>query len=171
MAATRTATLPRTAASTTYAGLLAVAALTPVLGLPQLVTGSLVNASMLTATVLLGPRAAVSIAVLPSLFALAFGQLPAPLAPLVPVIILGNVVLITVFDRLLPHGWWRAALVAAVAKYCLLLGTTGLLVITTGLLPAATVPVALSMMGWAQLLTALSGAAIAYAALRPAWRP
>ncbi len=171
MAAVRTISLRRAAAAShTFAILLGISVVAPMLGLPQFFTGTLVNATLLVAVVLLGPRAAVSIGVLPSLFAVMSGQLPAPLAPLVPLIMLGNVLLVTVFSLLRERGWWLGAVAAAVVKYCWLFGATSLLAASTGLLAAPVVPVALTMMGWPQLVTALSGGAIAYAVLRPARR-
>ena len=159
------------AAASTFAILLGVSVVAPMLGLPQLFTGTLVNAALIVAVVLLGPRAAVSIGILPSVFAVMSGQLPAPLVPLVPLIMLGNVLLVVVFHTLYQRGWWRGAVVAAVLKSCWLIGATSLLAASTGVLPAAMVPVALTMMGWPQLVTALSGGAIAYAVLGAARRP
>jgi hypothetical protein len=99
------------------------------------------------------------------------GQLPAPLAPLVPLIMLGNVLLVAVFELLRKRGWWLGVVVAAVAKCAWLFGATTLLVATTGVLAAPAVPVALAVMGWPQLATALSGGAIAYAVLSTGRRP
>ncbi len=159
------------AASRTYATLLGISVLAPMLGLPQLFTGTIVNAALLVAVVLVGPRAAVSIGILPSLFAVMSGQLAAPLAPLVPLIMAGNILLVVTFHVLRKRGWWRGAVAAAVLKSGWLLATTGLLVAATDLLAAPMVPVALTVMGWPQLVTALSGGVIAYAVLRPARRP
>jgi hypothetical protein len=158
------------AASKTFAILLGISVAAPALGLPQLFTGTLVNAALLVATVLLGPRAAVSIGILPSLFAVVSGQLPAALAPLVPVIMLGNALLVVVFHVLRERGWWLGAVAAAAVKFCWLFGATGLLVASTGLLAEPAVPVALVVMGWPQLVTALSGGALAYVVLRPGRR-
>jgi hypothetical protein len=158
------------AASKTFATLLGISVVAPVLGLPQLFTGTLVNAALLVATVLLGPRAAVSIGILPSLFAVVSGQLPAALAPLVPLIMLGNALLVVVFHVLRERGWWLSAVAAAVVKSCWLFGATGLLAVSTGLLAEPVVPVALVVMGWPQLVTALSGGVLAYAVLRPGRR-
>lgn len=171
MVAVRTTSLRHaTAASTTFAVLLGVCITAPMLRLPQLFTGTLVNAALLVAVVRLGPRAAVSIGILPSLFAVMSGQLPAPLAPLVPVIMVGNALLVVAFHVLRRRGWWLGVAAAAVLKSCWLFGVTSLLAASTGLLAAPVVPVALTIMGWPQLVTALSGGAIAYAALRPARR-
>jgi hypothetical protein len=171
VAATRTISVRRAAeASTTFAILLGISVLTPMLGLPQLFTGTVVNAALLVAVVLVGPRAAISIGVLPSLFAVVSGQLPAPLAPLVPLIIVGNTLLVVVFAWLRERGWSAGVVAAAAAKFCWLFGTTLLLTAGTGLLTAPVVPLALAMMGWPQLITALAGGAIAYAVVGPARR-
>ena len=171
MDATRTMSLHRVAAvSTTFATLLGIAVVAPLLGLPQLITGTIVNADLLVAVVLVGPRAAVGIAVLPSLFAVVSGQLPSPLAPLVPVIVLGNVLLVGVFEGLRRRSWWLGVAVAAVAKFVWLFGATSLLATATHLLAAPVVPVALVMMGWPQLTTALAGGVVAYAVLGPVRR-
>lgn len=163
MAATQTISVRRAAeASTTFALLLGVSVLTPMLGLPQLFTGAVVNAALLVAVVLVGPRAAISIGVLPSLFAVVSGQLPAPLAPLVPLIIVGNTLLVVVFSLLRERGWTVGVVAAATAKFCWLFGATSLVTAGSGLLAAPVVPLALTMMGWPQLVTALAGGAIAY---------
>lgn len=171
MSTVRTISLRRAAvASNTFAILLGVSVVAPLLGLPQFVSGTLVNAALLVAVVLLDPRAAVSIGILPSVFALMSGQLPAPLAPLMPLIMLGNALLVLVFHTVRRRGWWLAVVTAAVVKYCWLFGVTNLLAASTDLLAAPVVPVALTMMGWPQLVTALSGGAIAYAFFAPARR-
>ncbi|HET8604752.1 MAG TPA: hypothetical protein VFM09_12545 [Marmoricola sp.] len=168
---TRTISIRRAAASSsTFALLLGASVLAPLLGLPQLFTGSIVNAALLIATVVLGPRAAISIGILPSLFAVMSGQLPGPLAPLVPLIMLGNALLVVVFHALRSRGYWVGAVTAAVAKAGWLFVTAGVLVAAAGLLPQPVVAVALTMMGWPQLVTALAGGLIAFAVLRPARR-
>lgn len=143
--------------------LLGASVLAPMLGLHQLVTGTVVNAALLIATVRLGPRAAMSIGVLPSLFALVSGQLPAVLAPMVPFIVVGNVVLVAVFHALRRQGYWLGAGVAAGLKAAWLSGTS--LTLFT-LLPVAVPTAVLAMMGWPQLVTALTGAALAFGVLR-----
>ena len=170
MAADHTISLRHAAVvSNTFAVLLIVSMVTPLLRLPQLFTGSIVNATLLVAAVALGPRAAVTLGFLPSAFALMSGQLPVQLAPLVPLIVTGNALLVVVFHRLRRRGWWVGVVAAAVAKFCWLFGTTSLLSAAIGLTgPAATL--ALTLMGWPQLVTALSGGVIAYAVLKPARR-
>ncbi len=138
--------------------LLGASVLAPMLGLHQLVTGTVVNAALIVATVRLGPRAAMSIGVLPSLFALVSGQLPAVLAPMVPFIVVGNLLLVAVFHRLRHKGYWRGAGAAAVLKWAWLFGTSAALL---ALLPVEAPVAVVAMMGWPQLVTALTGATLA----------
>ena len=169
MATVRTDTFRRVAvASNTFAILLGISIAAPLLRLPQLLAGTIVNATLFAAVVLVGPRAAVSIGILPSLFAILSGQLPAPLAPLVPLIMVGNALLVVVFQVLRERSWWWGVGAAAVVKFAWLYGAASIL--ATGLLPATAVPVALMVLGWPQLVTALAGGVLAYAVLPPARR-
>lgn len=151
-----------TEAVTWFTLLLGASVLVPMLGLHQLVTGTVVNAALIVATVRLGPRAAVSIGVLPSLFALVFGQLPAVLAPMVPFIIVGNIVLVVVFHRLRSRGFWLGAGAAALLKSGWLYATSAMLFV---LLPLEAPAAVVAMMSWPQLVTALTGAMLAFGVL------
>jgi hypothetical protein len=171
VAAVQTISLRRAAAvSNAFALALGISMVAPLLRMPQLVTGSIVNATLLVTAVVLGPRAAISVGILPSVFAVVSGQLPARLVPLVPLIMVGNALLVTVFHRLRGRGWWTGVVAASVVKFCWLFTMTSLLVATTGLLTGPAAVLALGMMGWAQLVTALCGGAIAFAVLGPARR-
>ena len=64
----------------------------------QAITGIIVNAMLFVATALLGVRMAIVLAFLPSVIALSLGTLPAPLAPMIPYIMVSNVLLVFVFD-------------------------------------------------------------------------
>lgn len=150
-------------AVTWFGLLLGASVLAPMLGLHQLVTGTVVNAALLIATVRLGPRAAMSIGVLPSLFALVSGQLPAVLAPMVPFIVLGNILLVAVFHGLHQKGYWIGAGTAAVLKSAWLFGTS---VTLFALLPLEVPAAVVAMMGWPQLVTALTGGMLAFGVLR-----
>lgn len=166
--ATVSTSLPGSQAVTWFGLLLGVSVLTPMLGLHQLVTGTVVNAALLVATVRLGPRAAMSIGVLPSLFALVSGQLPAVLAPMVPFIVLGNIVLVAVFHALRRKGYWIGAGAAALLKAAWLFGTS---VALLALLPVEVPAAVAAMMGWPQLVTALTGATLAFGVLRAGRNP
>lgn len=81
--------------------LLAVANVAPLVGVhSQFVTGPLVNMALILAVYLVGARGAMLIGILPSTIALGTGLLPAVLAPMVPFIILSNVILIITIDFL-----------------------------------------------------------------------
>lgn len=171
VAAAPTVSLRRAAAvSNVFVLALGISMVAPLLRLPQLITGSIVNATLLVTAVVLGPRAAISVGIVPSLFAAVSGQLPPALVALVPLIMVGNTLLVTVFHVVRQRGWWVGVVVASMVKFCWLFATTSLLVLTTGVLTGPAAVLALGMMGWAQLATALCGGAIAFAVLGPARR-
>ncbi len=133
----------------------------------QLITGSLVNATLFLAASLLGVEGAILIAWLPSLAALAVGTLPLVLAPLIPFIILSNILLILVFSfgsRGDNSRYWFRVLAAASLKFIFLISVSALII---NLLHQKTlVGLALTMMGWPQLATALAGGVLAYLILK-----
>jgi len=136
-----------------------VAAIVPMLH-SQLVTGTIVNAALFGAVMMVGFRAACAVAVIPSLIALAAGTLPMLMAPMVPFIMAGNIALAGVFALLRKTNFAMAAGVAAAAKFGFLVLSANLILmaITHGKMSMALA----SMMGWPQLITALLGAGLAY---------
>jgi len=79
--------------------LLALAIGAPVLGIhSQWITGSIVNMVLILSVFLVGVRGAVLIGLLPSTIALGTGLLPAALAPMLPFIIISNIILVLVFS-------------------------------------------------------------------------
>ena len=88
----------------------------------QAVTGSLVNAVLFLTTILLGVKSAVILAVFPSIIALAVGFLPITIAPFIPFIITGNVILVIVFDKL-QSNYWRGVVLASFLKFGFLFTT------------------------------------------------
>jgi len=130
----------------------------------QIITGSLVNATLFIAAATLGLEAAIMIGILPSFFALLAGTLPMTLAPLIPFIILSNAVLIITFTYLKKTNYWLKMIVAAGLKF-IFLSVISLLVIKllfTGKIAIA----AATMLSWPQLLTALIGGVLAFAILQ-----
>ncbi|MCX7729703.1 MAG: ECF transporter S component [Candidatus Caldatribacterium sp.] len=127
------------------------------LGLPYVVAGPLVNAMLLLATVFVGVGGGVLIGLLTPWVALLRGILPAPLGPIVPFIMLGNAVFVTVFGLFRRKGEFFFAIggvvLGAFAKYLVLSQAVRLLID----LPP---PVA-RMMQVPQLITALLGETIA----------
>jgi len=63
----------------------------------QLITGTLVNATLFSAVLLVNFPAAVLVALIPSLIAVSVGTLPAAMAPMVPYIMISNIILAGVF--------------------------------------------------------------------------
>jgi len=137
------------------------AALAPLVN-SQLVTGTIVNAALFGAVMLVGFRAAASVAVMPSLIALAVGTLPIAMAPMVPFIMASNIALASVFALLKKANYWVAAIAAIAVKFGTLVLSANIIlaVMTHGKVAA----VLASAMGWPQLITALLGAGLAYIA-------
>lgn len=124
----------------------------------QAITGSLVNASLLLATIFLGSSWAIAIGLIPSVVALSRGLLPLALAPMVPFIMLSNMIYVLVYARVSTKGHWLASVIAAVAKFGWLQFTSYFML--SLLLPTPLLASAKMMMSWPQLLTALMGAVI-----------
>jgi hypothetical protein len=139
--------------------LVGAATLAPLLH-SQLVTGTIVNATLFVAAMSLGFGAASMIAAIPSLIALGVGTLPMALAPMVPFIIVSNVVLMASFVLLKKYSFPRAAIFACLVKFFFLASASS--VVMNIFLPKALSPVLSSMMGWPQLITAALGAVVAY---------
>lgn len=118
----------------------------------QWITGTIVNAIIFLAVWRVGVVNAALMAALPSSIALLRGLLPAPMAILIPYIIISNLILIAVFyatkKRLL-----AGVIAASFAKFIFLLAISLFFVKTAGLL--------ITMAQWPQLVTALAGGLIA----------
>lgn len=127
----------------------------------QLVTGTIVNAALFSAVMLVGFRAAVSVAVIPSLIALMAGTLPAAMAPMVPLIIVSNVALAGIFSLLREKNYWMAAAASALAKFMVL--AVGANIILSAMTHGNIAIALASAMGWPQLITAVLGAVLAFA--------
>lgn len=131
----------------------------------QFITGPIVNASLFLAAFMLGSGGAILIGLVPSVVALSSGLLPVVLAPVVPFIMIGNAILIVVFNNLRKFNTVFASIIAAIAKYLFLYLSvywiSNLITQKSAALKAASM-----MMQWPQLLTALMGAAIALILLK-----
>lgn len=140
-------------------GILSAAALAAPLLSNQLITGSIVNATLFIAASTLSPNAALLICLLPSLIALGVGTLPAPLAPLLPAIMLSNVLLVTSFILANKLNYWPRMIISSLIKFSFLFAFSSLFanLISSGLRV---------MMSWPQLITALMGGVLAYGVLK-----
>ncbi|MGM0482742.1 MAG: hypothetical protein ACQEP6_02675 [Patescibacteria group bacterium] len=141
-----------------FSALVSAAILAPFIGV-QLITGSIVNATLFLAAYLIGVGGAVLVAVVPSILALTMGFLPAVLAPMVPFIIGGNIILVLIFSYFKDKKLLFGILSASFVKF-LFLYASGYVVINLLLKNEAAASVA-NMMSWPQLLTALTGGVIA----------
>lgn len=130
----------------------------------QGVTGPIVNAIILIAVIILGLNKALLICLLPSMIAFSTGLFPVVLAPMIPFIILGNMVLAFVFSKLYKNNFWVAVGLAAFAKFVFIF-LAGKILITFFINSQVSSKI-LAMISWPQLLTALAGGVIAYTFLK-----
>ncbi len=157
--------LIKTPSKSTTALLLAIvlATLLPLLQM-QFLVGPMVNAILFIVTVLLGPKKAYWVALIPSPIALAVGQLPFILLPMLPFIMLGNCLMVFVFSKFFKKNYWSGVALGSGAKFLLLFGVSQLFIATTVIKSGFASSVAL-MMSWPQLVTALAGGVIAWVIL------
>lgn len=130
----------------------------------QFLAGPLVNALLFIVTVILGRRSAWVVCFISSPMALIFGLLPAPLAPMVPFIILGNIIMVTGFDYLRLRDFWVGVIVGSALKFLWLYVTSR--VIIAFILHGVVAQNVAIMMSWPQLATALLGGVIAFIFLK-----
>ena len=145
--ATTTKWLSRTAV------LLAMTVAIQLLGLPQLVTGPVVNAMLLLTALTVGPSSGVLVGICTPFIALYRGILLPPLAPMVPFIGLSNAAFVIVFSVLWKRQVYVGLAAAALAKF-LILSTAVRFIITV---PE---PIAYAMQ-IPQLVTAVTGGVVA----------
>jgi len=149
--------------------LLALTMIVQMIGLPQPVTGPLVNLILILSVLLLNIKAAIVIGGITPLLALWRGQLPALLAPMIPFIVLGNILFVFVFGgcRILLRRFrlnaWIVDLIALVAgagvKFLLL--WSGAVWFVPLIFGKAFSPQFIFMMSTPQYLTALIGGGLA----------
>ncbi len=140
-----------------FVALIGIATLTPLLD-NQFITGPLVNATLFLSVLLIGTKGAVMIAVIPGIIALSTGLLPAIMAPILPFVIIGNIFLVMVFDKL-KKSYWTAVISASLIKFAFLFLTSS--IIANIILKDDIVIKVATMMSWPQLVTALAGGLIA----------
>lgn len=159
----QTTTLPRIIIDSQvwlFSTLLAGAIFLPSIIHQQAITGPLINAILLIATIVLTPSSALMIGLIPSVVALSRGLLPLPLAPMVPFIMLSNSVYIYFFNKLYKRSFVLGVITASALKFALLHGVSQW--IMPQMLPGKVLAKASLMMSWPQLVTALAGGLIAW---------
>lgn len=130
----------------------------------QIITGSLVNAMLFISVAVSGLFGASLICLLPSIFALYTGTLPFSLAPLIPFIMAGNLILVLTFYFFRKYNYWLGAISASLLKFLFLFIASS--VIINYFLSGTAAKAATVMFSWPQLLTALSGGVLAYLILK-----
>lgn len=146
-----------------FGALLSIVILAP-LFFQQAITGVIVNAALFVSVMVLGVQGAVLIAIIPCLVALSVGLLPLALAPMIPFIITGNIILILCFNYLNKKNYWLGMAIASALKFLFLFSAS---YIIANLFIGQDVAVKASVMfGLPQLLTALGGGVVAYLFLK-----
>jgi riboflavin transporter len=125
----------------------------------QAVTGPVVNATLFLAVIFLGIRSAVLLSIFPSIIALAVGFLPLPIAPFIPFIVIGNVIMVSVFYRF-QDNYWVSVFLASFSKFLFLYISS--FFVSKVLFTEIASKMIVTIMSWPQLATALSGGLIAY---------
>jgi membrane associated rhomboid family serine protease len=142
--------------SLTQSGLfLAVLLAVQMLGLPNPVTGVLINAILIFVSLHLGVRYALILSTLSPIGGVVSGHLPAPLYPLIPVIVCGNYLLVLGYRIFLGRSAALRMVFPALAKGALI-GFAGLAIIRILKITATGGWVLLPVLGL-QFFTALAG--------------
>lgn len=150
---------PSSKTTTKLLVLLSIATLAPLAHF-QPVVGPTVNAALFISTAILGVNQGFLVALIPSPIALAIGLLPSALAPMIPFIIISNIILVATFNQLWKKNYWQAIIAASILKFLFLwFSSTFLLKYFTNSLIAKNRSLSMS---WPQLFTALSGGMLAY---------
>lgn len=130
----------------------------------QLITGPLINAVLFLSVIYLGREKALVVGLIPSVIALSAGLLPAVLAPMVPFIMISNVIMILTFGYFQKKKYWLGVVAASLLKFIFLTSVSSLVI---NLLLQKTVADKVSlMMSYPQLLTAIVGGIFAYGVLK-----
>lgn len=146
-----------------------------VLFLPQLIphqwiVGPIINAVFVISLFLFGIRPTIILCFVPSMIAMLSGILPSVMAPILPFIMLSNVIYVTTIFLLTTKAknstsaYWYGIFTASFLKFLFLVTSINLLgKLLTGLVIPTKI---LTMFSWPQLLTAITGGIIASIGIR-----
>lgn len=148
----------------TQVGVVTVALVAPLFPLQQ-VTGPIINALLFIAVVMLGLRQALVVCFMPSIMALLAGILLPIMAPIVPFIMLSNVVLVVIFSYLYQKNFWLGVGLASIVKFIFIWSTTSAIANLFIKKPPIIAKIS-QIMSWPQLVTALAGGILAYIFLK-----
>ncbi|MDD4901929.1 MAG: hypothetical protein PHE24_02225 [Patescibacteria group bacterium] len=158
------------AAIANFIGLASVVTFLPFIIHIQWITGPIINALLILILFIVGIRAAMLMSLIPSVMALAGGLLPAVLAPVVPFIMIGNVIFILSIDYFYRaaksqfNGFWIGVVVGGALKYLFIWFNANLMI--SLILKKEMAVAAARMVSWPQFATALAGGAIAWVILK-----
>lgn len=130
----------------------------------QLLTGPIINATLLIATEMLGLTAGIFLGLLPSVIALAVGLLPTALSPLVPFIMVSNALMLVIFSQFSQKNYWLRIGLAGLIKFIFLAVFSSLAV--SLVLDSTKAVQASLMLSWPQLITAWAGGIMAFGVLK-----
>ncbi len=155
-----------------FLALAGVATFLPFVLHQQLIIGPIVNAILILALFLAGIRSALTLCLIPSLMALAGGLLPAVLAPAVPFIMLGNMILVLSIDYatqrqttpIYAKQYWVGLVIGAGLKFLFLFASVN--VISKLLIKQELAAKVAQMMSWPQFATAVAGGLVAWVILK-----
>ena len=148
----------------TWVSILGIALVAPLFPLQQ-VTGPIINALLFIAVVMLGIKQTLPICFVPSIMAFMAGLLLPVMIPIVPFIMLANVVLVVSFSYFYQKNFWLGIGIASFAKFIFIWSTTSAIANLFIKTPAIVNKVA-QLMSWPQLVSALLGGLLAYAFLK-----
>ena len=155
---------------TSFLALAGVAMFLPFFIHIQWITGPIINAVLILVLFLSGIRSAVIVALVPSLMAMSGGLLPIVLSPMVPFIMISNIIYIFFIDYIYHRsktengGYWAGILTGSVVKFLfLLLSITALTKLITK--KELTLKIA-QILSWPQLATAIAGGFLAWVILK-----
>ncbi len=154
----------------TFLGLAGVAMVLPFFIHLQWISGPIVNAILILILFLVGVRSALVICLVPSLMALSGGLLPAVLAPVVPFVMISNVIFVLTIDWIYKNnkdairGYGLGILAGATLKFIFLFFSVNF--ISKLLIKQELVAKVAQMMSWPQFATAVLGGLIAFIFLK-----
>lgn len=144
---------------TKAAVLLAIAIVFQITKMGQYVTGTGINAVLITAVGVCGLPWAIAIGLMTPMMAVLLGVQPPPTIVLVPFIMAGNMIYVVLFRLLKKYNEYIGVIAAALAKFVLLYTAANIIVYK---LPA---PIKLAF-SFPQLITAIAGGAVALIILK-----
>ena len=107
-----------------FGTLLFIVSLAPVIN-HQLITGTIVNATLFVSVMIFGVYPALFIAFVPGLIALVSGLLPMVMAPIIPFIVISNIILVLTFNTM-KFNYWIKVISASFLKFLFLCFVTHL---------------------------------------------